>query len=75
MKLYLLKRVDDENNDYDTYNELLIRETSPIKARALAQELDTDDKTNSWIDKTKTTCRIVKEDGPREIIITDFKAG
>lgn len=73
MKLYLLERIYDDN-PYDTYNAFLIRETTQKRARNLANRLDRDDEENSWLDTTKTSCKILKEEGRRGVIISDCRA-
>jgi hypothetical protein len=72
-RLYLLKR-HEEFSEYDTYEGFLIRETSQRNARRIAQQCDTGDSQNTWIDKSKSSCKVITNEGPRTVIISDFRA-
>ncbi len=87
MKLYILKRPEDDVY-HDENAGFVVRAPSPHRARKLATEMGGDEvisrldaatgkrEVNSpWEDTKKSTCKVLKEDGPEGVVLEDFMAG
>lgn len=72
MKLYVLNY---PKASYDENGGFVIRASSSLSARKIASQNHSDEGAEVWLDKTKTTCSQILEEGELEIILTDFRAG
>jgi hypothetical protein len=72
MKLFLLELKARPAAMYDITQCVVVRAQTPKRARVLAATKAGDESKEWWMDRTKTSCRRIKEWGPEGIIITDF---
>lgn len=76
MALFILERTDREDGAlYDANWGFVIRTGTALRARLIASKAACDEGPEIWCDKGRSTCRVLSEVGPDEIIMTDFNAG
>ena len=76
MNLWILKPIKHWE-PYDTAQGFVVRAKTAHEARILAEEDSGDESRRGdkvWLDSKKTTCRILSNDGPAEMILKDFAA-
>jgi hypothetical protein len=72
--LYLIERIG--NTDYDEHAGFVIRADTAKKARKLAGTVPGSmSEADLWLDPTRSTCSILKHEGPEEVILEDYRAG
>lgn len=59
---------------YDAAEAFVIRAPSPRTARKLAAENHGDEEPAIWLDVSRSTCKLLKEDGESEVILRDFNS-
>ena len=72
MKLWILRPVKEWQPWYDSTFGVVVRAGNAKKARKLATSAAGDEGKEVWLDKEKTTCKEIKEDGKEEVIIVDY---
>jgi hypothetical protein len=75
MKLYVLRRPDDQLPTYDAAFGFVIRAVSAEEARLIASGGAGDEGKDVWLDPTRTRCEELTQDGDPEVILQDFNAG
>lgn len=74
MKLYHLKRFED-NVGWDEIAEAVVRAKSPRTARKLVAAEERPCAKNEWVDPKYSTCRVVRTDGPAEVVLSQTMDG
>lgn len=84
MTLYLLRPIKNWTPWYDCAFGFVVRASSEKEARRLAQENGGDESDGwdggkkvdvpAWTDPSLSTCVVLQNDGPSEVIIRDFAA-
>jgi hypothetical protein len=59
---------------YDCYDGRVIRADSEKRCREIANQ-SVGDEGKIWEDPQRVSCQIITDDGPEEIILSDFRAG
>ena len=60
---------------YDEAQSMIVRAIDPAEARQLASEAAKDEGADVWMNRQKSTCKIIKRKGPAEVLMVDMRAG
>ena len=60
---------------WDCSYEFVVRAETESEARELASSRHGEEGPDAWTDPTLTSCFILTEDGPAEVVLRDFLAG
>lgn len=74
MNLYLLSALT-QPVDYDCVSNLVVRAKSQKRARELAGVVSGDEGAEFWLDKKKSSCISVTQEGDEGVIIEDRRPG
>lgn len=74
MKIYLLKRVNEDKIYYDEYISKVVSAKNEEEARSIANQ-ETADEGKIWNNPKKVDCRQITSKEPKGIILSSFRAG
>jgi hypothetical protein len=90
VKLWLLRRIEEEGPTWDAANGFVVRAPTPRSARELVAERQLgsrdpdwwnlfqvygDEGRECWLDPKRSSCTQLKPEGPLKVILRDFNAG
>lgn len=74
-RLYQLSYIAEPDRWWDCANGFIVRATSPTEARRMAADLCGDEGREFWMDRKKSSCRLIGARGRRGVVLRSFNAG
>lgn len=73
MRLWILQNVG--HVDYDSFDSFIVRADTEDAARTFAANSAGDERSETWLDRGKSTCEPLTTEGEPGIVLGSFNAG